>query len=112
MCVLCGEFVMNVHWTDLKTNSTNDVFVGEMQGIRLKTRIHRTRLCNEILKNYRLTLQDWNGSKYILSDPKGNQEIIHDLGTLWYTVEKLLGYPINPLDPNLLDRLHSEKSSN
>ena len=110
MCVLCGEFVMSVHWTDKNSNSDSTVVVGDSQRSRQRTRIHRTTLSNKILKHYRLKLDDWNGSKYILSDLKGNQEVVHDLGTLWITAEKFLGRPINPLDPFLLQQIQEEQN--
>jgi hypothetical protein len=108
MCVLCGEFVMKVHWTDQASDDSSEVIVGNQQRDRQRTRIHRTTLCNEILRFYQLTLEEWNGSKFILRDPKGNQEIVHDLGTLWYTAEKLLGFAIDPLDPYLLQKLQNQ----
>ncbi|MCL7749976.1 hypothetical protein [Halalkalibacter alkaliphilus] len=105
MCVLCGEFVMQIHWTDQTSDDTSEIVVGDLQRERQRTRIHRTHLCNEILQFYRLKLEEWNGSKFILSDSKGNQEVVHDLGTLWQTAEKLLGYPVDPLDSYLLEQL-------
>lgn len=110
MCVLCGEFVMQMHWTDQTTEESSEIIVGDKQRERQRTRIHRTNLSNEILRFYMLKLEEWNGSKYILSDSKGNQEIVHDLGTLWYTAEKLLGSPIDPLDPYLLQQLQKKTS--
>lgn len=111
MCILCGEFVMDVHWTDLApSNDADEMVVGNQQRTRQRTRLHRTELSNKILHYYRLKLEDWNGSKFLLSDPKGNQEIIHDLGTLWSTAEKLIGEPIDPLDPSLLQQLQNENS--
>jgi hypothetical protein len=109
MCVLCGEFVMKIHWTDQTSSDESEIRVGDKQRDRQRTRLQRTSLCNNILRHYRLKLEDWNGSKYILSNPKGNNEVVHDLGTLWATAEKMLGRPINPLDPELLSLIQSEQ---
>jgi hypothetical protein len=59
---------------------------------------------------YGLRLNDWNGSKYILSDKKGRSLIVQDLGSLWPAVEKLLGRPIDPLDPSLHDALKQQEA--
>lgn len=111
MCVLCGEFVMQVHWTDQTSTDDTKVLVGDLQRNRQRTRLHRAKLSNKILQHYRLKLEDWHGSKFVLRDLKGNQEIVHDLGALWGTAEKMLGRPINPLDPHLLRLLQKEQGA-
>lgn len=105
MCVLCGEFVMQVHWTDQARESEGDIQTGSLQRNRKRSRLHRALLCNQILSPYRLKIEDWQGSKFILTDAKGNNVIVHDLSHVWPAVEKLLGYPVNPLDPELLSRI-------
>jgi hypothetical protein len=113
MCVLCSsEFVMQVHWTDQK-NSAKEGFSVEVGNDQLRSRQrgrhHLTRLANHILKLYGLKLEDWQGSKYLLTNRTGRSEIIHDLGSLWPTAEKLLGRKLDPLDPLLLDKLMESK---
>ncbi len=110
MCILCGEFIMQVHWTDYTDSTDTEITVGNQQRIRQRSRLHRTNLCNQLLSHYRLTLEEWNGSKFILRDAKGNAEIVHDLGTIWHHVETMIGYPIDPLDGSLLDKI-AERSS-
>ncbi|WP_019416135.1 hypothetical protein [Paenisporosarcina sp. TG20] len=110
MCILCGEFVMQIHWTDKTSTDETEILVGDLQRTRMRTRLHRAKLCNKILSYYRLKLEDWHGSKFVLRDLKGNQEIVHDLGALWGTAEKMLGGPINPLDPNLLQQIQEEQN--
>lgn len=105
MCVLCGEFIMQVHWTDQTSDDSDTVRVGEKQRDRQRTRIERVNLCNQIFTHFGLKLEDWNGSKYILKDRKGTTEVVHDLGTLWTSAEKMLNHPIDPLDPKLLEKL-------
>ena len=104
MCVLCGEFVMNVHWTDTTSLDANsNVIVGShMQNSRQRDRITRERLANQILQTKHLKLEDWSGSKYILRDRKGSSTIIQDMGALWPAVEKMLGYKLDPLDAEFL----------
>jgi hypothetical protein len=72
---------------------------------RQRDRHHRTRLANQILRNYGLKLDDWNGSKYILSNQKGSSEVVHDLGSLWPAAQKLIRRSLDPLDPALIQSL-------
>ncbi|MFC4769466.1 hypothetical protein [Effusibacillus consociatus] len=112
MCVLCGESVMQIHWTDRKIESNGNgsaVVVGQYQRSRQRDRHHRTRVTNKILRYYGLTLEDWTGSKYVLRDKKGRTEIIHDLGALWPAAEKIVGRPLDPLDPLLIGHLLSNQ---
>jgi hypothetical protein len=109
MCVLCSsEFVMQVHWTDQKISAKNgsSVEVGSDQlRSRQRGRHRLTRLANQILKLYGLKVEDWHGSKYLLTNRTGSSEIIHDLGGLWPTAEKMLGRKLDPLNPLLLNKL-------
>lgn len=112
MCVLCGESVMQIHWTDRKMESHKDgaiVVAGQFQRSRQRERHHRTRLTNKILRYYGLTLEDWTGSKYVLRDKKGRTEIIQDFGALWPAAEKMIGRPLDPLDPLLIENLISNQ---
>ena len=105
MCVLCGELVLNVHWTDRKAH---DMEYGSRGGagdvlrnVR-RDRMRRASYANSILSFYGLKLAEWNGIKYVLSDKKGSQKIIDDLGGLWPEAQKLCHDRIDPLDPALL----------
>lgn len=111
MCVLCSGSVLQVHWTDRKNGLDQSTVqkAGETQRSRLRERYIRIRQSNKILAVYGLKLSDWTGSKYILNDKKGRSEIVQDLGALWTAVEKLLGKPIDPLDPNLIQVLTSQQ---
>ncbi len=102
MCVLCGEFVSRIHWTD---RHVEDNRVGENRGdyhrYRRRHRLHCAAVTNEVLRFYGLKVQDWSGSKYVLRDKKGRSELAQDLGSLWPVAEKLAGRSLDPLDPTL-----------
>jgi hypothetical protein len=101
---------MQVHWTERKHDDRSSIVVGDEQlRSRQRDRHHRTRITNQILKHYGLRVDDWTGSKYILSDRKGNQVIVHDLGGLWPAAEKLIRRPLDPLDPSLIQSLNSQR---
>ncbi len=71
MWVLCGEALTHVHWTDRRAGerTTVSMFVGDdQQRARMRDRLHLVYLANQVLCHYGLRLDDWSGSKYILSD--------------------------------------------
>ena len=55
MCVLCGEFVAQPHWTDRHVEDrvrSGERGVGDYQRDRRRDRIHRVGLVNEVLRSY------------------------------------------------------------
>src|SRR4051794_40462132 len=57
MCVLCGEALTHVHWTDRRAGerTTVSMFVGDdQQRARMRDRLHLVRLANQILCHYGL----------------------------------------------------------
>jgi hypothetical protein len=99
---------MHVHWTDQKAHDreySNTVVVGELQRDRMRDRLRRVRYANQILSFYGLNFKDWNGSRYVLSDRKGRQEVVGDLGDMWPEAQKMSGNRIDPLAPELLAHL-------
>ncbi|MFD2245336.1 hypothetical protein [Pontibacter ruber] len=105
MCVLCTGAILQVHWTDRRTAEGAAVPGEDQLRFYRRGRLHRAGLANKILCHYGLKVEDWNGSKFVLSDRKGRQEIIEDLGGLWPAAEKLVGYKLNPLDSVLIGKL-------
>ncbi|MGB3683709.1 MAG: hypothetical protein WA990_14615 [Rubrobacteraceae bacterium] len=108
MCVLCGEFVSQPHWTDRHVEDaarSRAVETGDYQRDRRRDRIHRASLANEVLRNYGLKVSDWDGSKYVLRDLKGRSELVQDLGGLWPAAARLCGRTLDPLDPALPGRI-------
>ncbi|MCA3748156.1 MAG: hypothetical protein IN808_03340 [Rubrobacter sp.] len=108
MCVLCGEFVSQPHWTERHVEDAArapGAEPGDYHRERRRERIGRARLASEVLSYYGLKVEDWSGSKYLLRDRKGRQELVQDLGSLWPAAEKLSGRAPDPLDPALLESL-------
>ena len=68
-------------------------------------RIKRVAVANKILAYYGLKLQDWNGSKYVLSDKKGVSNVVNSLGDMWQTASKMCHRTLDPLDPAFLQTL-------
>ena len=106
MCILCGEFVSQIHWTekraDDKTRASVDAGAkDENRRKRRRERVRRATVANEVLRHYGLKVSDWSGTKYVLRDGKGRSELVYDLGSMWPAAQKLAGRPLDPLDPAL-----------
>jgi hypothetical protein len=48
---------------------------------------------------------DPTGITSLISDRKGNVQVGRSLGEVWAAGERLVGRPLDPLDPGLLERL-------
>ena len=111
MCVLCSQLWIDDHWADAAATAAgaSDLVALEThtsrRGQRLRDRAERARLFNLVLAEAGLTLQDWEGSSYILRDRKGRSAVVSDLAQVWTEAERMLGRPLDPLDPALLASL-------
>lgn len=111
MCVLCTEFMFQVHWSDRDGDgmeiSSHPKDSDNARRRRMRIRFERVRLLNTVLSYYRLTLDDWNGTKFVLRDAKGTSVLVKDLGELWLAVETLLGRRPDPLDASFIEHMVS-----
>ncbi len=104
MCALCGVLGGVGHWTDAVARP--GVFTRTATPVeRRRERAARVAQANRILRHYRLSLADWQGTSFLLSTATGKTEIVDDLTHLWSSAEKLTGRPCDPLDPALLAEL-------
>ncbi len=106
MCILCGEFVTRIHWTEkhAEDRARASIDAGtkdENRRNRRQERVRRAAVTNEVLRHYSLKVSDWSGTRYVLRDGKGRSELVQDLGSLWPAAHKLAGRPLDPLDPTL-----------
>ncbi len=100
MCVLCGELITNVHWTD--QGGTVDANGFQDQRERRRSRIRKAKYINRVLAFYGLSISDWNGTKYTVADKKGATVIVQDLGDLWPAAQRMTSRRIDPLSPELI----------
>jgi hypothetical protein len=63
------------------------------------------RLLNRVLSHYGLRLDEWAGRVYVLRDRTGRTAVVEDLSAMWREADRLLGRPLDPLDPELLASL-------
>jgi hypothetical protein len=104
MCALCGVLGSAGHWTDAVARP--GVFTRTATTIeRRRERAARVVEANRVLRHYRLTLSDWQGTSFLLSTATGKTEIVDNLTHLWMVTERLIGRPCDPLDPALIESL-------
>ncbi|MDO4179520.1 MAG: hypothetical protein Q4D21_10115 [Phascolarctobacterium sp.] len=114
MCILCGEMIMSVHWTDQPLHDSayrnkKIIVAGELQRGRRRMRLKRVAIANKILNYYGLKINDWNGSRYMLFDKKGMSKVVYDLGGMWQAATDLCHKKIDPLDSDFLQYLQEGK---
>ncbi|QTP05949.1 hypothetical protein [Helicobacter pylori] len=111
MCVLCGELISSFHWTDRSDSYEIDENLKEPNALisanenareRKRARLKRVGLLNQILAFYGLKIDDWQGTKFVLRDKKGQSVIVNDLGDLWGKAQNLSKKEMDALDSNLL----------
>ncbi|MFP6019994.1 hypothetical protein ACLF8V_00685 [Helicobacter pylori] len=120
MCVLCGELISSFHWSDENYGSDSYeidenlrepnalISANENARERKRARLKRVRLLNQILAFYGLKINDWQGTKFVLCDKKGQSVIVNDLGDLWGKAQKLAKKEMDALDSNLLAFLNQQ----
>ena len=112
MCILCGELVSSFHWSDESFRAQSaTISANENARERKRARLKRVKLLNYILAFYGLKIDDWQGSKFVLCDKKGQSVIVNDLGDLWDKARDLAKREIDALDTNLLNFLRESTLS-
>ncbi|GAA7460180.1 hypothetical protein MM0360_01600 [Helicobacter pylori] len=122
MCVLCGELISSFHWTDGTDGSgsyENENLKGQNALIsanenareRKRARLKRVRLLNQILAFYGLKMDDWQGTKFVLCDKKGQSVMVNDLGDLWDKAQNLAKKEMDALDSHLLAFLNQNTNA-
>ncbi|WP_025127838.1 hypothetical protein [Pseudomonas sp. PH1b] len=98
MCGLCGLLGEDVHWSDPLGDGLP----------RRRERLRRIAAINRVLAPLRLKVEDFQGSAYLLLGATGRQELASGLEQLWALAESMLGRPLDPLDPLLLNHLEQQ----
>jgi hypothetical protein len=107
MCALCGVLGGSEHWT--AAVSRPGVFTRNTDAAsRRRERISQVTAANRVLRHYRVSLADWQGSAFVLSTATGKTEIVDNLGHLWTAVERLTGKPCDPLDAELITAMERD----
>jgi hypothetical protein len=104
MCALCGAFGGNDHWSDRAEPFSSG-------RTRRAERLSRVQAANAILGAFAMKLDDWQGTAFILATATGRREIVDTLPQMWAMAGRILGRPIDPLDPDLIARVVARRTS-
>ncbi len=96
MCALCGALGGEDHWATRADASGQT---------RRAQRLARVGAANVVLRAFALRLDDWQGTAFVLSSATGRREIVDSLPHVWEMAARMLGRPIDPLDPLLATRM-------
>jgi len=105
VCVLCGQLVTDLHWTETRFDADA---VGSAAGEtpRRRQRFARARLLDRVLRHYGLGVHDdWSATSYVVASRKGASELVQHLGQVWPVAERLAGRRLDPLEEGLLREL-------
>ncbi len=108
MCVLCGELITQIHWTDKlsgEDEQSTTIVGGASQRTRTRDHHHRVKILNEVLEFYGLNVRYWAGNRYMISDRKGNSVLCTNLSEVWTEAQNLAGQPVDPTDSRLVNHL-------
>ena len=86
MCALCGDLSSQDHWSDRSPGSGT-----------ARHRQERLRAVRTLLEGTGLTVSEWRGRGYQLSNGRGRTVLVGDLGALWVEAERMRGRPVDPL---------------
>jgi hypothetical protein len=101
MCGLCGMLGGAEHWSDGATRDAPGAWV------RRQARMRSAGLAQAMLAPYGVRVADWHGTSFIITGPTGRSDIARDFDDLWTRAEAVLGRPIDPLDPALVDAIEA-----
>lgn len=106
MCALCAVLGRSAHWTDMTGRAEF-----EASGTKVTRRYERARraaMIRPLFDKIGLTLEDWSGSSWLVSNSEGKNEEVYQLTEIWSAAERLAGRPCDPLDPKLIESLLAE----
>jgi hypothetical protein len=107
MCALCGVLGGAEHWTTAAARP--GVFTRNTDAAaRRRERTSQVAAANRVLKHYRVSVADWQGTAFVLSTATGKTEIVENLGHLWTAAERLTGRPCDPLDTEMIAAMGRE----
>ena len=101
MCILCYGLTGEEHWTDARVGVERAAIV----------RARRRRMLARIMAAEGLDYtDDPGGITALISDRKGNVEVVRGLGESWAAGERLAHRPLDPLEPALIARIDPRRA--
>ena len=89
MCGMCGVYQGGAHWASVSMPESG-------HGLQ-RQRYILVDMANAVLEPFHLSVSDFQGQSFVLSSPTGAMELVDNITGLWSVVERLLGYPLDPL---------------
>jgi len=93
MCGLCGLWGESAHWTSTAAARAQ----GGGSLLPLRARAQQLACIVRIAAGAGVTVRDWGGSTWIVSNASGASEIVGSLPEVWRAAETLSGRRIDPL---------------
>ncbi|MBL0935811.1 MAG: hypothetical protein IBJ07_13785 [Rhizobiaceae bacterium] len=104
MCSLCGILGCDDHWTSAVARP--GVYTRNTDRLsRRREAADRMKFANAVLSPRRISVSEWQGTSYVLSNPTGRTQIFDSLAHLWPEAETMAGREFDPLDPIYLEQL-------
>jgi hypothetical protein len=100
VCSLCGTLYSTRHWAEAPGAGA----AVDARRAWLRDRLRRVELLNRVLRPLSLSVDEWEGTAYVLRTRTGESVLCADLATLFTEAERLAGRRLDPLDGELLDR--------
>jgi hypothetical protein len=102
MCSLCGTLYSTRHWAEAPGAGAGAAV--DARRAWLRDRLRRVELLNRVLRPLALSVDEWEGTAYVLRTRTGESVLCADLATLFVEAERLTGRRLDPLDGELLAR--------
>lgn len=101
MCGLCGLWGETAHWTSVAARPDR----GKREAAQLTPRLRTLQQASieRAVRPFGLSVRDWTGSSWIVSNAIGASEIVASLPEVWRACEALSGRRLDPLAPPLLE---------
>jgi hypothetical protein len=100
VCSLCGTLYSTRHWAEAPAAGA----ALDARRAWLRDRLRRVELLNRVLLPVALSVDEWEGTAYVLRTRTGESVLCADLATLFVEAERLAGRRLDPLDGDLLAR--------
>lgn len=110
MCGLCAALNAGRNWTDMA--GKDEFSDGGRPVLASQQRARLVGIVNRGLHHYGITVTDWGGGSYVVSNAMGQNENVYAISAIWKAVDALL-YPrtADPLDRDLVARLELEMTN-
>lgn len=101
MCGLCGLWGETAHWTSIAAHP--DTRSRDTPRLAPRLRALQQASLERAVRPLGLSVRDWSGSSWIVSNGSGASEIAGSLPEVWRACEALSGRSLDPLSSPLID---------